>query len=208
MLVLLLAVVSTFVSVADASAQASCPQLRIAKSTLSASPTTLPASTASTIVVQLRNNGGNPVGCGGVWVTFSTNFGTLSQTSNVLTDANGLATVTLTSAVAGTATVAAFINSSNASGAPGVGSPASVVFTAIDYTITFDSAGGSAVADITQAVGTAVTAPADPTRAGNTFAGWSPAVPGTMPVGGAALTAQWTAIDYTITFDSAGGSAV
>jgi LPXTG-motif cell wall-anchored protein len=76
------------------------------------------------------------------------------------------------------------------------------------YTITFDSAGGSAVASITQDYGTAVTAPANPTRTGYTFAGWSPAVPATMPVGGAALTAQWTINAYTITFDSAGGSAV
>ncbi|MFH0916227.1 MAG: InlB B-repeat-containing protein, partial [bacterium] len=81
-------------------------------------------------------------------------------------------------------------------------------WTANDYTITFDSAGGSLVADITQALGSVVTAPADPTRAGYSFAGWSPAVPATMPLGGAALTAQWTASDYTITFHSDGGSPV
>ena len=76
------------------------------------------------------------------------------------------------------------------------------------YTITFDSAGGSAVSSITQPSGTAVTPSANPTRDGYTFAGWNPAVPATMPVDGAALTAQWTANSYTITFDSAGGSAV
>jgi LPXTG-motif cell wall-anchored protein len=68
------------------------------------------------------------------------------------------------------------------------------------YTITFDTAGGSAVASITQDYGTAVTAPANPTRTGYTFAGWSPSLPATMPVGGAALTAQWTINQYTVIF--------
>ncbi|WP_027390333.1 InlB B-repeat-containing protein [Chrysiogenes arsenatis] len=76
------------------------------------------------------------------------------------------------------------------------------------YTITFASNGGSAVSAITQNYGSAITAPVAPTREGYTFAGWNPAVPNTMPAGGATLTAQWTVNEYTITFDSAGGSAV
>ena len=77
-----------------------------------------------------------------------------------------------------------------------------------EYTITFDSDGGSDVGSITQDFGTVVTAPSDPTKAGYTFAGWSPAVPATMPVGGASLTAQWTLNSYTISFDSNGGTSV
>ena len=81
-------------------------------------------------------------------------------------------------------------------------------WTVNQYTITFDSAGGSAVDAITQNYGTAVVAPADPTRVGHTFAGWDPAVPATMPADNPTLVAQWTVNQYTITFDSAGGSAV
>ena len=76
------------------------------------------------------------------------------------------------------------------------------------YTLSFDSAGGSAVASITQDYGSAITAPDDPTREGYTFAGWNPAVPGTMPAENLTLTAQWTINQYTLSFDSAGGSAV
>ena len=76
------------------------------------------------------------------------------------------------------------------------------------YTITFNSNGGSSVASITQNYGTAVTAPADPTREGYTFAGWSPAVPGTMPVDGLTCIAQWTAIPYTIRWLNEDGSLI
>lgn len=65
-------------------------------------------------------------------------------------------------------------------------------WTVNQYTVSFDSAGGSAVANITQDYGTAVTAPADPTRASYTFAGWLPTVPGTMPASDTTCVAQWT----------------
>ena len=59
------------------------------------------------------------------------------------------------------------------------------------YTITFDTAGGSEIAPITQDYGTAITAPVDPTREGYTFIGWDKAIPTTMPTENMTLKARW-----------------
>ena len=59
------------------------------------------------------------------------------------------------------------------------------------YTITFDAAGGSEIAPITQDYGTNIAAPADPTREGYTFIGWDREIPTTMPAENITLKARW-----------------
>ena len=63
------------------------------------------------------------------------------------------------------------------------------------YTITFDTNGGSEIAPITQDYGTAITAPADPTREGYTFIGWDMEIPTTMPAENITLKAKWKDIE-------------
>ena len=76
------------------------------------------------------------------------------------------------------------------------------------YTITFDTNGGSEIAPITQDYGTEITAPDNPTRKGYTFKGWDKEIPGTMPAENMTITAQWEINQYTITFDTNGGSEI
>ena len=76
------------------------------------------------------------------------------------------------------------------------------------YTITFDTNGGSEIVPITQDYGTEITAPADPTRKGYTFKGWDKEIPETMPAENITVKAQWGINQYTITFDTNGGSEI
>lgn len=62
------------------------------------------------------------------------------------------------------------------------------------YLVNFDLGGGYGVEPIYARYGTPINI-GSPTRAGYSFAGWSPEVPATVPVGGGIYTAQWTAND-------------
>ena len=76
------------------------------------------------------------------------------------------------------------------------------------YTIAFDTNGGSEITPITQDYGTEITAPDNPTRKGYTFKGWDKEIPETMPAENITVKAQWEINQYTITFDTNGGSEI
>ena len=92
---------------------------------------------------------------------------------------------------------------------PAAATTYNAVWTANNYTITFNGNGGSAVAPIEQAFGTTVTPPANPTRTGYTFVGWlkdgSPYAINTMPAENITLTASWQANKYSFDLELNGG---
>jgi uncharacterized repeat protein (TIGR02543 family) len=87
----------------------------------------------------------------------------------------------------------------------------------VTYTVKFDTNGGSTIADSIVASGTTAAKPADPTKDGYSFGGWytdaacTAAYNFATPVtANLTLYAKWNAVpgNYTVTFNSNGGSAV
>jgi len=84
------------------------------------------------------------------------------------------------------------------------------------YTISFEENGGSLVDNITQDYGTAISVPSNPTLTGYTFKGWHTDVecteaysfPSTMSAENITLYAKWEINQYTISFNTNGGSEV
>ena len=68
------------------------------------------------------------------------------------------------------------------------------------YTISFDTDGGSPIGGITLDYGSAITPPENPTKEGYTFIGWEPVIPETMPLNGLTVKAQWQINSYTLTY--------
>ncbi|WP_318615743.1 DUF4073 domain-containing protein, partial [Sporosarcina sp. YIM B06819] len=85
-----------------------------------------------------------------------------------------------------------------------------------EMVVIFDAQGGSVVESKTAIYNTAITAPTVPTKAGYTFDGWYKEVGLTNAwdftedtvTSATTLYAKWTINNYTVTFDSQGGSAV
>jgi len=73
------------------------------------------------------------------------------------------------------------------------------VYKVEQYTITFNTDGGSPVEDIVADYGSPITAPKAPTKTGHSFAGWD-SLPATMPEGGKTVKALWTVDNYTVTW--------
>ena len=75
------------------------------------------------------------------------------------------------------------------------------------YAITFVTGSGATVINpIEQEVGSAVVAPANPTREGYTFNGWIPAVPSVMPANNVECVAQWTVNTHKFAWNFDGGT--
>ncbi|TVP85317.1 MAG: hypothetical protein EA375_04665 [Acholeplasmataceae bacterium] len=88
-------------------------------------------------------------------------------------------------------------------------------YTINSYTITFETHGGSMVSPITEHYGTAIIEPAFPVKTGHTFIGWfsdqdliENYLFDTMPAEHVTLYAKWEVNQYTITFDTRGGSSI
>ena len=84
------------------------------------------------------------------------------------------------------------------------------------YTITFNTNGGSSVSTITGNYGDSFSSPNDPTKEGYTFNGWYAnasltqitIIPTAIPAQNLTLYAKWTINQYTITFYTNGGNTI
>lgn len=75
------------------------------------------------------------------------------------------------------------------------------------YTITFDTDGGTEIAPITQDYGTAITPPSEPTIEHYTFLGWDGIIPTTMPAENITLTAKWELNSHPLVFTLGDGKS-
>lgn len=86
-------------------------------------------------------------------------------------------------------------------------------FSVNEYTISFNTNGGTTVAAVTQNYGTEVAAPTSPSKTGYRFAGWyadaelkTPYAFTTMPAEDITVYAKWTIVEYEIIYNLDGGT--
>ena len=77
-----------------------------------------------------------------------------------------------------------------------------------EYSIHFDTVGGTHVSPQTHTYNSLVSPPPEPLKYGHSFVRWHPSVPGRMPAEDILVTAEWLPNRYTISFNSDGGSRV
>jgi uncharacterized repeat protein (TIGR02543 family) len=85
-----------------------------------------------------------------------------------------------------------------------------------EYTVTFETNGGTTIPSISGDYGDSVSVPVNPTREGYTFSGWHAdvdltqviSVPNTIPAQNLNVYAKWTINQYSITFMTNGGSDI
>lgn len=76
------------------------------------------------------------------------------------------------------------------------------------YIITFKDTGDVTYPAIKQNYGTEIYKVKNPVKVGHTFLNWDVAIPSTMPAENLTITAQWKVNQYTVTFDTNGGTAI
>lgn len=88
-------------------------------------------------------------------------------------------------------------------------------WTVNQYTITFETNGGNAIAGLTRNFNAPIGTINTPTRIGHTFVGWFTDqamtvafTASTMPAENLTLYAKWTVTQYTLTFETNGGNAI
>ncbi|MCQ2084545.1 MAG: leucine-rich repeat protein, partial [archaeon] len=74
------------------------------------------------------------------------------------------------------------------------------------HTITFNTAGGTSIAPVTQEYNTVVTAPEAPAKLGYTFKGWDAEIPARMPAIDLTINAVWEIVVYKLTYSIDGAA--
>lgn len=82
------------------------------------------------------------------------------------------------------------------------------IWKAIIYTISFNTEGGSFIANLYYEYGQNIVLPENPTKAGYTFLGWDKEIDSKMPDCDIELTAVWQVNYYAMRFDTDGGDLI